>query len=121
MTMWERYNVAGQQAMTQGKKVDAEKHFQLAVAEAEKLGEKDPKLATSLNNLANCLRSQGRYEEADPVYKRAIQAKEKSDGPFSDGLVSILENYATMLRACNREAEAEKHARRARGIFMMKK
>jgi len=119
--MWERYNVAGQQAMAQGKQGEAEKHFQLAVAEAEKMGEKDPKLATSLNNLANCLRAQGRYEEADPAYKRAIMAKEKSDGPFSEGLVSILENYATMLRACNREAEAEKHAKRARGIFMMKK
>jgi tetratricopeptide (TPR) repeat protein len=119
--MWERYNVAGQQAMSQGKQAEAEKHFLLAVGEAEKLGEKDARLATSLNNLANCLRSQGRYDEADPVYKRAIEAKEKSDGPFSEGLVSILENYATMLRACNREAEADKHARRARGIFMMKK
>ena len=119
--MWERYNVAGQQAMTQGKSAEAEKHFQLAVAEAEKFGEKDNKLATSLNNLANCLRKQGRYEEADPIYQRAIVAKEKSDGPFHEGLVSILENYATMLRACNRESEAEKHAKRARGIFMMKK
>ncbi len=119
--MWERYNVAGQQAMSQGKQAEAEKHFLLALGEAEKMGEKDPKLATSLNNLANCLRAQGRHQDADPIYKRAIMAKEKSDGPFSEGLVSILENYATMLRACNREAEAEKHAKRARGIFMMKK
>ncbi len=119
--MWERYNVAGQQAMSAGKKEDAAKHFQLAVTEAEKMGEKDPRLATSLNNLANCLRSQGKHAEAEDAYKRAIVAKEKSDGPFSEGLVSILENYATMLRACNREQEAEKHAKRARGIFMMKK
>lgn len=119
--MWERYNVAGQQAMSSGKQAEAEKHFQLAVAEAEKFADQDPRLATSLNNLANCLRTQGRYPEAEPVYQRAIAAKEKSDGPFSEGLVSILENYATMLRACNREKEAEKHAKRARGIYMMKK
>lgn len=119
--MWERYNVAGQQAMSAGKKDDAAKHFQLAVTEAEKMGEKDPRLATSLNNLANCFRAQGKHAEAEDAYKRAIVAKEKSDGPFSEGLVSILENYATMLRACNREQEAEKHAKRARGIFMMKK
>ncbi len=119
--MWDRYNVAGQQAMTQGKAAEAERHFQLAVTEAEKFGEKDGRLATSLNNLANCLRAQGRYEESEPVYKRAIQAKEKADGPFHEGLVSILENYAKMLRACNRSSEAEKHERRARGIFSMKK
>ncbi|MBX9669500.1 MAG: tetratricopeptide repeat protein [Candidatus Obscuribacterales bacterium] len=119
--MWERYNVAGQQAMSQGKQAEAEKHFQLAVTEAEKFGPKDNRLVTSLNNLANCLRAQGRYGESDPVYKRAIQAKEASDGPFHEGLVSILENYATMLKACGRESEAEKHTRRARGIFTMKK
>lgn len=119
--MFERYNVAGQQAMSQGKQSDAEKHFRLAVTEAETFGDKDPRLATALNNLANCLRAQGRYEESDPIYQRAIQAKEKSDGPFHEGLVSILENYSKMLRANGKTAEADKHEKRARGIFSMKK
>ncbi|MBK9141949.1 MAG: tetratricopeptide repeat protein [Candidatus Melainabacteria bacterium] len=93
--MWERYNVAGQQAMSAGKHKDAESHFQLALTEAEKLGETDARLPTSLNNLANCLRAQGRLEEAEPLYQRALSVKEKAVGPFHKDLVVILENYAT--------------------------
>ncbi|MBX9693244.1 MAG: tetratricopeptide repeat protein [Cyanobacteria bacterium] len=119
--MWERYNVGGQQNMTAGKHADAEKSFRMAVEEAEKFGPKDNRLATSLNNLGNCLRAQGKFEEADTVYQRAITAKEQSDGPFHEGLVSILDNYARMLRAAGREKEAEKQERRSRGIFTMKK
>ncbi len=43
--MWERYNLSGQQAMSSGKAVDAEQAFRLALAEAEKLGTYDPKVA----------------------------------------------------------------------------
>ncbi len=119
--MWERYNVGGQQNMTAGKHSDAEKSFRMAVEEAQKFGPKDARIATSLNNLANCLRAQGKFDEADTTYQNAIKAKEQSDGPFHEGLVSILDNYAKMLRAAGKEKEAEKQERRSRGIFMMKK
>lgn|SRR5690606_21762227 len=119
--MWERYNVGGQQAMTSGNHQEAERSFRMAVDEARKFGPKDNKLATSLNNLANCLRAQGKFEDAEGIYKEAITAKEQSDGPFSEGLVSILDNYAKMLRAAGRQNEAEKHERRSRGIFNLKK
>lgn len=118
--MWERFNVAGQQAMSAGRQGDAENQFRMAVQEAEKFPATDNRLATSLNNLANCLRAQGKFVDAEPVYLRAIQAKEASDGPFHDGLVSILENYAKMLKAAGREKEAGKYEQRARGIFMKK-
>lgn len=117
--MWERYNVAGQQAMSAGKHKDAEGHFQLALTEAEKLGEADARLPTSLNNLANCLRAQGRLTEAEPLYKRALTVKEKAVGPFHKDLVVILENYATLLKVSNRQNEAAKLERRAQGIFKM--
>ncbi|MBZ0184830.1 MAG: tetratricopeptide repeat protein [Candidatus Obscuribacterales bacterium] len=117
--MWERYNVAGQQAMSAGKHKDAEEHFKLALKEAETYGENDAKLPTSLNNLANCLRSQGRLSEAEPLYQRALQVKEKALGPFHKDLMVILENYATLLKVSNRENEAAKLERRAQGIFKM--
>lgn len=118
--MWERYNLMGQNAMSQGKAGEAEGQFKLAVAEAEKLDAKDPKLPTSLNNLANCLRSQGKFPEAEACYKRALEVKQKAVGPLHNDLISIYENYAKMLRAAGRESEAAKMDQHARAIFMKK-
>ena len=78
--MWERYNVAGQQAMTTGRTFEAEGHFMLALAEAEKLGSTDARLPASLNNLANCYRQQGKYQEAEPLYERALAIKTRQVG-----------------------------------------
>jgi tetratricopeptide (TPR) repeat protein len=118
--MWERYNLMGQNSMNQGKPADAEAHFKLAIAEAEKLDPKDPKLPASLNNLANCLRMQGKYAEAETHYKRALEVKQKAVGPLHSDLIGIYENYAKMLRAAGREAEANKMDAHARAIFMKK-
>lgn len=115
--MWDRYNVGGQQAMTQGKWSDAENSFKMALQEAEKLGLNDSKLPQSLNNLANCYRQQGKFTDAEPLYKRALELKTKQVGPFSNELVSIMENYAKMLRASGREQDAAKLDEKARVIF----
>jgi tetratricopeptide (TPR) repeat protein len=48
----------------------------LAVAE-KALGHDHPKVAAVLNNLAEVFRKQGRYEDAEPLYKRSLAIKEK--------------------------------------------
>lgn len=116
--MWERYNLMAQNAMNQGKPQEAETLFRSAVTEAESFDAKDPKLANSLNNLANCLRNQGKYPEAEQHYKRALEVRQKALGPLHADLVGIYENYAKMLRAAGREAEANKMDQHARAIFM---
>lgn len=115
--MWERYNTLGQQAMSQGKPVDAEAQFTLALQEAEKAGPNDPRIVTSLNNLGNCFRQQGKFPQAEPMYQRAIEVCSRVKGPLSPEMVPILENYAKMLRAAGREAEAQKTEAKARAIF----
>ena len=115
--MWERYNVAGQQALSAGKAGEAERHFQLALTEAEKEGSFCAKVATSCINLANTYRQQGKYLEAEPLYQRAIIAKEKGVGPLHKDMVPVLENYAKMLKAAGRTAEAEKVEKKALAIF----
>ena len=40
-----------------------------------------PMSATSLNNLAELYQAQGRYAEAEPLYKRALAIREKALGP----------------------------------------
>lgn len=114
--MWERYNISAQQCLSQGKVTEAENYFRLALKEVES-ATKDPKLPTTLNNLANCLRQQGRYQEAEPLYKQAIAIKEKSAGHLSKDLVILLENYAKLLRLSGRTAEADRVEQRAQAIF----
>jgi tetratricopeptide (TPR) repeat protein len=118
--MWERYNVAGQQAMGQGRHGEAENQFKLALTEAEKLGPMDGKVVTSLNNLANCLRQQGKLAEAEPLYQKALDLKKKIGGHFHQDLVMIMENYAKLLRAAGRESEAAKMENQAQAIFSKK-
>ena len=115
--MWERYNIAGQQALSKGNLSEAESHFKLALAEAEKLGPMDGKVATSLNSLANCLRQQMKFAEAEPLYQRALDIKKKTVGMRHPDLVIIYENYAKLLRAMGKEAEASKMEATAQAIF----
>jgi len=115
--MWERYNNMGQNAMSQGKQSDAEGQFRLAIKEAETMDPKDPKLPKSLNDLANCLRQQGKFPEAEEHYKRALEVKQKAVGPLHKDLISIYDNYAKLLRATGREAEAKKMEQHAQAIF----
>ena len=118
--MWERYNLMAQTAMNQGKPQEAENLYRNAVAEAESFDAKDPRLANTLNSLANCLRNQGKYPEAEQSYKRALEVRQKALGPFHVDLILIYENYAKMLRAAGREAEANKMDQHARAIFPKK-
>lgn len=115
--MWERHNIAGQQALSQGRTQEAEAQFRLALTEAEKSGLNDPKVPQTLNNLANCLRQQGRYADADPLYLRAIELKGKQVGPLHKDMIPYFENYAKMLRAAGKEKEAEKMEFKAKAIF----
>ena len=40
-----------------------------------------PMSRQSLNNLAHLYRAQGRYADAEPLYKRALAIREKALGP----------------------------------------
>ena len=68
---WRSHMDAGVKAYRQGNYPEAKKRFTAAVKEAEQFGPKDPRLATTLNNLAELYRAQGRYTEAEPLIKRA--------------------------------------------------
>ena len=80
-TRWESNNAAGVKAFQQGRYADAEKLFLAALEEAEGFGPDDPRLATSLNNLAGLYDNQGKYAEAEPLYKRSLAIDEKALGP----------------------------------------
>jgi tetratricopeptide (TPR) repeat protein len=60
--------------------------------------------------------SQRKYEEAEPLLKRALEIKEKTLGSEHPAVALGLENYAVLLHKLNRGPEAEKLEARAREI-----
>ncbi len=73
-------------------------------------------MATSLNNLAELYRAQGRYAEAEPLLKRALATFEKALGPEHPHVATSLANYAALLRETGRATEAAKLEARAKAI-----
>ena len=51
-----------------------------------------------LRNSHNCFTSQGKPEEAEPLYKRAVAVWEKALGPDHPNVASGLNNQAELLR-----------------------
>ncbi len=73
-------------------------------------------MAASLNNLALLYAAQGRYAEAEPLYKRALAISEKALGPDHPNVATSLENYAAVLRKTGRTSEAANIEARAKTI-----
>ncbi len=107
---------AGVKAYQQGNYPEAEKQWVAALKEAEGFGPQDPRLATSLNDLGEVYRLQGKYAEAEPLYKRSLAIKEKALGPDHPRVATSLNNLGLVYHARGRYAEAEPLHKRALAI-----
>src|SRR5262249_10844250 len=74
---WEKALSEGRQFRQQGHYTEVEKVLLLAVAEAEKLSPENRRLAFGLNELAAWYHASGRFSEAEPLYRRALNIWEK--------------------------------------------
>ena len=99
-------------AFRQGRYGDAEKLLTAAVREAESDGEDSPRLADALANLAEILRAQARYTEAEPLYRRSIAVAEACLGPRDPSLTRPLNGLALVYRAQGLYEAAEPLCRR---------
>ena len=71
------------------------------------LGQEHPDTLTSVNNLALLYQAQGRYGEAEPLYRRALEARERVLGPEHPETLTSVNNLALLYRAQGRYGEAE--------------
>ena len=63
------------------------------------LGPDHPDVAESLNNLAVLYDDQGRYADAEPLYKRSLAIREKALGPDHPDVAQSLNNLAGSIRS----------------------
>ena len=78
------------------------------------LGPEDPRVVTSLNNLAFLYQVQGRYEDAESPYEQALSIAMKVLGPGHPNTRNLVQNLSALLRAQGRGEEAERLAREYR-------
>ncbi|MFM7449309.1 MAG: tetratricopeptide repeat protein [Leptolyngbyaceae cyanobacterium] len=81
--------------------------FQSAIAHRTTLTDPAPLLATSLNSLAQLYASQGRYEEAEPLLREALQLRRELLGERNPDVATSLNNLALLYNAQGRYEEAE--------------
>lgn len=95
-----------------GKYSEALPLAQAMVASLEKTSN-NRDLAAALNNLGQIHADQGRDDQAEPLYKRAIALMEKGTGQGSVEIAPLLNNLAALYQRQSRYAEAEPLFKRA--------
>ncbi|WP_298243093.1 CHAT domain-containing tetratricopeptide repeat protein [uncultured Bradyrhizobium sp.] len=73
-------------------------------------------LAAALNNLAQIHADQGRDDQAEPLYKRAVALMEKGTGQGSVEIAPLLNNLAALYQRQSRFTEAESLFKRALAV-----
>ncbi len=71
------------------------------------LGPDHPDTVQSLNNLAFLYDSQGKYEQAEPLYQRALAIREKRLGPEHPDTTTVRVNYTNLLQKIKDKQEQQ--------------
>ena len=97
-----------------GEQVQAERVDRESLATRERLiGPDSLDTLASVNQLALLLKAQGKFDEATPLFQRALEGTEKILGPSHPDVFPIVVNLASQLRMKGKYAEAEPVYRRA--------
>jgi tetratricopeptide (TPR) repeat protein len=109
---------AGKHWESLGQYVPAQPLFQRALAACESTqaqnGVPTMELSACLNSLANVLQYQSQFDEAEPLYQRALAVDAAQPNAAADSrTATTLNNYASMLQGQGRYDAAEAHYRHA--------
>src|SRR5262249_39264201 len=88
----------GVKAFAQERYAEATQQFKAALLIAEDCMPDDPRLSTSLMNLAIVYSAQGQYAQAAPLYQRALVLQEQILWPEHPQLVEVLQANASVKR-----------------------
>ena len=116
--LWEKLNGKAKTLFKQKRYPDALSVSEEALKVAEDtFGPDHPKVAISLNNIAELHIINGSYAEIEPLYKRALEISEKAFGPNNPDVAISLNNLAELYYNQGRYEEAEPLYKRALKIL----
>ncbi|CAA7408821.1 unnamed protein product [Spirodela intermedia] len=111
---WRIFTDNGRDLFLKGKVDEAEKYFLLASKEAkEGFGERDPHVASSLNNLAELYRVQKEFHKAEPLYLEALNILQEAFGPEDVRVGAALHNLGQFYLVRKNLDEAQRCYERA--------
>jgi tetratricopeptide (TPR) repeat protein len=116
--LWEKLNSKVHTLSKQRRYSDALSVAEEALKVAEDtFGPDNPKVAISLNNIAELYVIKGTYAEIEPLYKRALEINEKALGSDHPDVAISLNNLAELYYNQGRYTEAEPLYKRALKIL----
>jgi len=116
--LWEKLNNKANTLFKQKRYPDALSVSEEALKVAEDtFGPDHPKVATSLNTIAELYIINGTYAEIEPLYKRALKINEKALGSDNPDVAISLNNLAELYYNQGRYTEAEPLYKRALKIL----
>jgi len=104
---WNNLSEAGRVAFQQGQYEEAATRYREALQEANRFAENDPRLETTLDNLARIYEIQGKYSDAESLNRRLWEIKKATLGEKHPGVVQSMERLADTYEAEEKYAEAE--------------
>lgn len=109
---WQASITAAKHAARGERWVEAEAHWQQALAEAEWAGPENWRVASTLHSVARFYESRGRHEEAEQAYERTLVIQEKI-GARGPGAARAVTDLAHLYHGRGRYGEAEPLYQRA--------
>ncbi|MBX9669864.1 MAG: tetratricopeptide repeat protein [Candidatus Obscuribacterales bacterium] len=104
---WTNYKMQAVKAAQQSNLDEAERMWQEALKEAEQFGEKDGRFSLSVDNLGKVLFAQGKFEKAEPLYRKALIIRERTFPPDHDDVATCANNLAAVMFKREKYKEAE--------------
>jgi tetratricopeptide (TPR) repeat protein len=114
---WEELRGEGKKAQKEARYADAEMYFRAARDEAQRLGTSNPRLLTSLNDLAEMFQVQGRYGDANEYLVRVLTLKQEALGFASPEIVPALEALASNQLVLKKQYEVQALLRQSLNIL----
>ncbi|MFC1664878.1 tetratricopeptide repeat protein [Pseudomonadota bacterium] len=115
---WTAELTAAFNAYEEGDTATAIKQWQIVITQAKENKIEGPQLATALNRLAGYYISENKFDQAEPLLKRALLISEKTLGKIHPDVAPVLDNYVIVMRKTNRPALADQMDLRAKAIWL---
>jgi tetratricopeptide (TPR) repeat protein len=109
---WQASLAAAKQAAKEKRSAEAEAHWKQALAEAERSGPDNWRVASTLQPMARFYESQGRTDEAEQAFRRTLAIQERI-APRSPAAARTLTDLAHLYHGAGRYSEAEPLYQRA--------